>query len=77
MWSDALAAYEECLEIREDAWGVEHPLTIEVRSNIGHMYGLIGKKQRAKEYFNVNMEVLQRKQAQEREEHGAAVKDDI
>ena len=65
-------SYERALAIREKLFGLEHPETFATRHNLGELYIMWGKPDKAQEYFILNVELLEKKSAKEKELHEAA-----
>ena len=60
--------YERSLAIREKLFGTDHPETMATRHNLGELYVLWNKPDKAQEFFNLNVELMQKKSDQEKEE---------
>ena len=69
----ALDSYQRSLEIREKHFGAEHPETCATRHNIGELYVMWNNPDKAAQYFNENVEIMERKSAKEKEFHQAAM----
>lgn len=60
--------YERSLVIREKFFGADHPETMATRHNLGEMFVSWAKPDQAKEYFNMNVELMAKKSDKEKEE---------
>ena len=64
--------YEKSLQIREKFFGADHPETMATRHNLGELYISWAKPDKAQEYFEQNVELMQKKSEKEKLEQSAA-----
>lgn len=64
--------YEKSLSIREKYFGQDHPETMATRHNLGELYVMWGKPDKAQEYFSENVDLMAKKSEKEKAEQGAA-----
>jgi tetratricopeptide (TPR) repeat protein len=62
-------AYERSLKVRLEIFGAEHPETCTTRHNLGELFIEMGKNDEAKEMFEENLALMEKKTAEEREAH--------
>lgn len=66
-FKDALEKYQKSLELRKELLPEDHPDIMAVTHNIGQLYMDFGDKENAQKYFGVNIEIMNKKQAAEKE----------
>lgn len=60
-------SYERALKVREELLGEDHPETLSTRHNLGELYVTWNKPKRAQEYLNKNVELMEKKNQQQKD----------
>ena len=71
----ALDAYQRSLKVRLEIFGDDHPETLTTRHNIGELYVEMGKPELAKELFDENLAIMEKKTSEEKELYDEAEND--
>ena len=72
----SLDAYQRALNIREELMGEDHPDTIATRHNIAELYIIWAKPDKAQEYLQKNIDLMEKKDKESKEDEEAARKEE-